>query len=740
MGITVNEKYRIFKLDTNKSSYITGVNEDGYVGHMYYGDRIDFSGEGMPDDETEALCYLLDIDNGEEYIPSKNKREKLRFEDTFCWEYGMPGYGDFREHCLEADIGHGQESLELFYTGYEIIDGKPQLEGLPSSYAGEGNCQTLVLCMMEPELKLEVKLYYSVFEKEDVITRNVVVMNRSGENCHLGRVFSLCLDFAGGEFDLITLHGAWGRERNIYRREIGEGRQSIASVRGESSHQENPFMAIVDKTATEDAGRVYGINFVYSGNFFAQVERNQFGSIRTVMGIHPYRFSWKLQDGEQFTAPEAVMVYSPEGIGGMTRRFHDFYRKHLIRGTWRDKKRPVLINNWEATYFDFNTEKLWQIADKAAELGIEMLVMDDGWFGCREDDNTSLGDWFVNEEKLPGGLERLADGIRKRGLKFGIWMEPEMVSPDSELYRAHPDWILQHRNREVSRGRNQYVLDIGRKEVRDEIYRRVYDVVKTSKADYVKWDMNRCLTNVAGHMTRDDEQGMVYHKYVLGVYEMQDRLTKDFPELLLENCSSGGARFDPGMLYYSPQIWCSDDTDAIERLEIQRGTAMVYPLSTIGAHVSDCPNHATGRTAPFDTRGQVALFGTFGYELDVTKISEEQQEKIKEQVVLYHKYNDLIREGDYFRITSPADGRGYDCYTVVSKDKKQALLSFVRVDAHLNRWGERICLKGLDPAGKYSLSDREGTFTGTMLMNMGFEINGAEHEYEGKMIFLTSVN
>lgn len=740
MGITVNEKYRIFKLDTNRSSYIAGVNEDGYVGHMYYGDRIDFSGEGMPDDETEALRYLLGIDIGEEYIPSKNKREKLRFEDTFCWEYGMPGYGDFREHCLEADIGHGQESLELFYTGYEIIDGKPQPEGLPSSYAGEENCQTLVLLMMEPELKLEVKLYYSVFEKEDVITRNVVVMNRSGENCHLGRVFSLCLDFAGGEFDLITLHGAWGRERNIYRREIGEGRQSIASVRGESSHQENPFMAIVDKTATEDAGRVYGINFVYSGNFFAQVERNQFGSIRTVMGIHPYRFSWKLQDGEQFTAPEAVMVYSPEGIGGMTRRFHDFYRKHLIRGTWRDKKRPVLINNWEATYFDFNTEKLWEIADKAAELGIEMLVMDDGWFGCREDDNTSLGDWFVNEEKLPGGLERLADGIRKRGLKFGIWMEPEMVSPDSQLYRAHPDWILQHRNREVSRGRNQYVLDIGRKEVRDEIYRQVYDVVKTSKADYVKWDMNRCLTNVAGHMTRDDEQGMVYHKYVLGVYEMQDRLTKDFPELLLENCSSGGARFDPGMLYYSPQIWCSDDTDAIERLEIQRGTAMVYPLSTIGAHVSDCPNHATGRTAPFDTRGQVALFGTFGYELDVTKIPEEQQEKIKEQVVLYHKYNDLIREGDYFRIASPADGRGYDCYTVVSKDKKEALLSFVRVDAHLNRWGERIYLKGLDPAGKYSLSDREGTFTGTMLMNMGFEINGAGHEYEGKMIFLTSVN
>lgn len=740
MSITVNEKYRIFKLDTRKSSYLAGVTEDGYVGHMYYGDRINFSSDGMPDDELESLLYLLYADEKEEYIPSKNKREKVKFEDTFCWEYGMPGYGDFREHCLEADIGHGQEALEFLYTGYEIINGKPQSEGLPSSYAGGENCQTLVLRMLEPELKLEVELYYSVFEKEDVITRNAVVINRSGEDCYLGRAFSLCLDFAGGEFDLITLHGAWGRERNIYRREIGEGRQSIASVRGESSHQENPFMAITEKTATEDAGRVYGINFVYSGNFFAQVERNQFGAIRTVMGIHPYCFSWKLQGGERFTTPEAVMVYSPEGIGGMTRRFHDFYRQHLIRGNWRDKKRPVLINNWEATYFDFNTEKLWEIADTAAELGIEMLVMDDGWFGCREDDNTSLGDWFVNEEKLPGGLERLADGVRERGLKFGIWMEPEMVSPDSELYRAHPDWILQHKNREVSRSRNQYVLDIGRKEVRDEIYRRIYDVVKTSKANYVKWDMNRCLTNVAGHMTKDDEQGMVYHKYVLGVYEMQDRLTKDFPELLLENCSSGGGRFDPGMLYYSPQIWCSDDTDAIERLEIQRGTAMVYPLSTIGAHVSDCPNHATGRTTPFDTRGQVALFGTFGYELDVTKIPAEQKEKIKEQVALYHKYNDLIREGDYFRITSLADGRGYDCYMVVSKDKKQALLSFVRVENHLSRLGERILLKGLNEEMRYKVSDREGIFTGNILMNIGIEINGAEQEYEGKMIFLTSEN
>lgn len=731
MSIQISEKNKLFKLDTNQSTYIIKATPGGCVGHMYYGDKIQLGHDSMTDQDAEDLVALLGAKQ-QNCIPVQVDREKVNFEDTFQWEYGMPGYGDFREPCLEVDAGSGCEALEFTYSGYEVRTGKPSLEGLPATFSDD--CETLVIYMSEPDLKLDLALYYSIFEEEDAITRWVTVTNRSEDNQYLDRVLSMCLDIREGGMEFITLHGAWGRERKICRRDIAEGKQSVSSIRGVSSHQENPFMALLDPDATEDTGRVYGFNFVYSGNFLAQVEKNQFGHIRAVMGIHPYHFSWKLQPGDTFTSPEAVMVYSPHGIGGMTRSFHDLYRGHLIRGRYRDQKRPILINNWEGTYFDFDTEKLWSIAGEAAALGIEMLVMDDGWFGCRNDDNTSLGDWFANEEKLPGGVKRLADGVRERGLMFGIWVEPEMVSPDSELYREHPDWILQYRDREVSRSRNQYVLDIGRKEVRDEIYRRIHDIIEEADIDYVKWDMNRSLTNVASHAADSDEQGMVYHRYVLGVYEMQNRLVTDFPNLLLENCSSGGGRFDPGMLYYSPQIWCSDDTDAIERLEIQRGTAMVYPLSTMGAHVSDCPNHATHRTTPFDTRGQVALCGTFGYELDVTKLVPEEKEKIKEQVQMYHQYNDLIRSGDYYRIASLSDKTCFDCYMVVSKDGAEALVSFVRVVNRINRWSERIHLKGLEAEAVYRLSDREGTFTGSMLMNIGIEIQGADKDFEGKLI------
>lgn len=728
IGISQDKKY--FKLDTKGSTYMLGVADGKYLGHMYYGKRLYFES----DSEFDRLDYLLGGER-ENYFPSENccgenleNREKVTFEDTFPWEFGVPGYGDFREHCLEAVSKDGKESLELLYEGYELLTEKPELPGLPATFHTDS--ETLVIRLREVKLSLTVELRYSVFEKEDAIAKSVTVHNTGTEQYSLSRALTSCVEFPAGQYDLITLHGAWGREREPYRRPVGPGKQSISSIRGVSSHQENPFMAIAERNATEETGNVYGINFVYSGNFLAQTEMSQFGRIRVVMGIHPYQFTWKLMPGDSFTMPEVVHVFSPEGIGGMTRRFHDLYREHLIRSPYRNKRRPVLINNWEATYFDFDTEKLWDIAEKAKECGIEMLVMDDGWFGHREDDSTSLGDWVVNEEKLPGGLKRLTDGVKERGLKFGIWLEPEMVSPDSDLYREHPDWIIGQSGRSTSLARNQYVLDFSRKEVRDEIYRRIVNVLKCADISYVKWDMNRSLTNVPS--------GDKYHRYVLGVYDLQNRLVTDFPDLLLENCSSGGGRYDAGMLYYSPQIWCSDDTDAVERLRIQRGTAMVYPLSTMGAHVSDCPNHATKRTTPFATRGQVALAGTFGYELDVTQIAGQEQQAIRGQIECYNKYNELIRNGDYYRLPSEAEGKTYDCYMVVSKDKREALISFVRVTTHLSRWSERIYCRGLDDKMVYLLEDRNTESTGNVLMNVGIEVMGAEDEYQGKLIHLVA--
>lgn len=480
------------------------------------------------------------------------------------------------------------------------------------------------------------------------------------------------------------------------------------------------------------------MHFVYSGNFFAQAEKNQFDTVRAVMGINPKDFCWKLGEGESFQTPEAVLVYSSEGIDGMTTSLHKLYRKHLIRGEYRNKKRPILINNWEATYFDFNTEKLLQIAKQASELGIEMLVMDDGWFGKRNDDNTSLGDWDVNEEKLEGGLKHLVDEVNRLGMKFGIWFEPEMISPDSELYRAHPDWAIAVPGREPGRARNQYVLDLSRKEVREHTYESIAKILRSANIEYVKWDMNRPLSDIGSVKLEADRQGELFHRYVLGVYELQERLITEFPHLLLENCSGGGARFDPGMLYYSPQIWCSDDADAIERLSIQEGTAMIYPLSTMGAHVSDCPNHTVGRVTPFETRGYVALAGTFGYELDVTKIPQEDREQIPEQIKMYHKYNDLVREGEYYRIASYSVNKEYDCYMVVSEDQREALVTFVQVLNRPNWKSRRIKLKGLSAELDYAVEGEGEVYAGDTLMNAGILIENPWGDFKGKLIHLTA--
>ena len=736
MNITYNEKNRIFKLDTPGTSYCIGVvDEENFLGHVYYGRKL----------HTDDLAYLMRTGEAP-FVPSENNRERTAFLDTFPMEYTGHNLGDYRDGTLAVRTATGHTGVSLSYVSHRIYEGKEALAGLPATFGEKDACMTLEITCEDRTLNLLVVLSYSIFADTDAIARSVRIINNGGEAVYLTKVLSACIDMDNDNYEMITLHGSWARERAIQTRPIMKGKQSVGSVRGESSHQEHPFMAWKSRMATEEAGDVYAMNFVYSGNFLAQIEESQFGSIRAVMGIHPEDFCWKLEPGENFQAPEVICVYSAQGLGGMTRNFHELYRNHLIRGTYKDKKRPILINNWEATYFEFNTQKLLDIARQASTLGIEMLVMDDGWFGCRNDDNTSLGDWYVNESKLEGGLKYLVDEVNKMGMKFGIWVEPEMISPDSDLYREHPDWAIQIPGRVGSLCRNQYVLDLTRREVRDCIYARIAAVLRSANIEYVKWDMNRQLSDYGSLGLPVDRQGELVHRQTLALYEMQERLITDFPNLLLENCSGGGARFDPGMLYYSPQIWCSDDADAIERLSIQAGTALIYPLSTMGAHVADCPNHTVGRTTPFETRGYVALAGTFGYELDVTKIPEADREMIPAQVAMYHKYNDLVRQGDYYRIAHYADNHFYDCYGVVAKDKSEALITYVQVLNRPNFHSRRICIPGLAPEKTYVIENaadwpeiRQTEYSGDALHYAGINIPPISGDFKGRLLHFVEV-
>ncbi len=728
MGIIYEEERGIWKLDTPHTSYIIGIADKQYIGHIYYGARIRDCGG----------CSWMRTGEAP-FVPSENMRDKCSFMDSFPAEYPGNGVGDFRESAVSVRDEAGNTAVQPLYTGYRIYAGKPSIPGLPATFGGEDVCETLELSARDEVLGLAFTLVYTVFSDVDVITRSVRITNEGEKPIALTKVMTMSLDMDAEDYRMLTLHGSWARERRMEYREIGYGKQSAGSVRGESSHQEHPFLALAERGATQERGTVYGFHFVYSGNFLAQVEKSQFDSLRVQLGIHPQEFCWKLEQGQTFYAPEAVQTCTREGLGGMSRTLHDLYRKHLIRSPYRNKKRPILINNWEATYFDFDTEKLLAIAREAKRCGIEMLVMDDGWFGRRNDDNTSLGDWQVNEEKLPGGLKRLADEVNKIGLKFGIWFEPEMISPDSELYRSHPDWAIALPGRKPCRARNQYVLDLSRPEVTEYVYEAVASVLRSADIAYVKWDMNRQLTDLGSAFLEKDRQGELMHRYVLAVYALQERLLAEFPELLLENCSGGGARFDPGMLYYSPQIWCSDDTDAIERLAIQEGTALLYPLSAIGAHVSDCPNHTVGRITPFATRGHVALAGTFGYELDITAIGEEERKMIPEQVALYYRYNDLVREGDYYRIASYRENHSYDCYAVVAKDRSEALVTYVQVLNRANCRSRRIRIPGLAPEKRYRIEGQEAVYYGDTLQNAGIFAPLFRGDFQSALIYIREV-
>lgn len=713
INIFYNEKDKAFKLRANNTDYMMKVCEEGYLAHVYYGNKV-------PDKD---LTYLLRLDESP-FTPATNDRDRASFMDTLPFEYPCFGVGDYRESAFKIMDANGMSTCDLRYVSHKMYEGKPKLEGLPATFATEeSGCSTLEITMYDKYADIEVVLIYTAFDKLDVITRSAVITNKSEKPFKITRALSACVDFDTDKMDMITLNGSWARERAVERCRLHHGKQLIDSCRGESSHQNNPFVALCDNNADEDKGEVFGFNFVYSGNFYAQAEVTQHKKTRFLMGINPLDFEWFLEKGESFTCPEVVMVHSDEGIGKMSRTFHDLYRNNLIRGEYKDKRRPILINNWEATYFNFDTDKLIDIAKEASKLGIEMLVMDDGWFGHRDSDNSSLGDWFVYEKKLKGGLKYLVDEVNKLGMKFGIWFEPEMISPDSELYKAHPDWAIQIKGRPLTLCREQYVLDYSRKEVRDYVYGMMKKILDSANIEYIKWDMNRQLTEVGSATLPAERQRELWHRYVLGVYDLMDRLTTDYPHILLENCSGGGARFDPGMLYYSPQIWCSDDTDAIERLKIQHGTSMCYPCSAMGAHVSDCPNHTVGRNTPFKTRGHVAMVGTFGYELDVTRIPQEDRDAIPAQIEEFNKFNKLVRTGDHYRIGNMFEDNTWDAWEFVAKDKSEALFEFVQVLGRPNERSRRIKLKGLEAdAYYYEENEPDKKISGAALMNAGINI------------------
>ena len=730
MSITFDRASNTFQLNTKTTSYLIGIADGRYIGHIYYGKKLDNCQGSYAFLRTEERPF----------VPSQNQRDKGGFGDAFPYEYSTSGVGDYRENCLSVRTPQGHRVCELIYTGHQILDGKPELPGLPATFAKDGDqAQTLEITCEDPQIGLKAILRYSVFADADAVIRSVLLENTGSEPLYIERALSACMDLDDESFEMLTLTGSWARERHMTRCPVTYGKHAASSVRGCSSHQEHPFAALVTPGTTQDSGEVYAMHFVYSGNFLTLCQKSQYDSVRMVMGIHPEGFEWVLKPGNPFQTPEVVCVYSDQGLGKMSRTLHDLYRGHLIRSPYLHKKRPVLINNWEATYFDFDADKLVEIARDAKEAGIEMLVMDDGWFGHRNLDDSSLGDWTVNEEKLPGGLPALVERVKAEGLSFGIWFEPEMVSPDSDLYRAHPDWAIQIPGRTPTQSRAQYVLDLSRPEVVDHVYECVAKILRSADISYVKWDMNRQFTDLGSAALPPEQQGELAHRYILGVYELQERLVTEFPELLLENCASGGGRFDPGMLYYSPQIWCSDDTDAVERLAIQEGTALLYPLSCMGAHVSACPNHIVGRNTPFETRGHVALDGTFGYELDITKLPAEEKEKVKQQIALYHRYDHLVREGAYYRIASWQENHRYDCWEVAAKDQSEALATYVQVLAGANVRSRRIRLKGLDEGALYRLEGTEKVYSGQVLMYGGVLMEAQEGDYVSRVMHFVRV-
>ena len=729
MAVRFDEKKNLFTLQTTDSTYQMKVDDHGVLLHTYYGAAAD---------ETDFSYLIGPEDRGFSGQPGDEKKNRTYSMDYYPLEYPVQGNGDFRVKALKAGFEGEVPALDLRFVSYEQGKGKYSLPGLPALFEAEKEeAETLKITLKDRVEEIYVTLFYGIFEKKNIITRAASIENRSGKNVVLKRALSLGLDFMEGDMDLIHFYGKHAGERQFERRNLPHGITEISSSRGTSSHHHNPFVILCDRETTEDFGNAYGISFIYSGGFRIQMEKDQVDGIRLVCGIDDEEFLWKLAPGESFVTPEAALSYSENGLTALSDQFQKAYHANLIRSPWKDKKRPTLVNNWEATYFGFDAEKLLKIAGEAADLGLDMLVLDDGWFGKRDDDNSGLGDWFVNEEKLGCTMKELVDRVNALGLKFGIWLEPEMVSEDSELYRTHPDWVLRIPGREPNRSRNQLVLDLSRKEVREYMKKFIDDTLSCANISYVKWDMNRSVDNVYSAADPTLSQGAVRHKYVLGLYEvMEDMLTRH-PDLLLEGCSGGGGRFDAGMLYYAPQIWCSDNTDAIERLRIHYGTSFGYPMSSVSAHVSVCPNHQNGRVTPFKTRGICAMQGSFGYELDLSKLSEEDKAEAKRQITVYNENWELFQSGSYYRLNSPMENHDYTAWSYVSKDQRKASLSVIYTDLHGNPKPVRVKLKGLKKDASY---DVDGTvYTGTALMRGGLLIPKPACNYDSYMVCICEI-
>ena len=704
MAIYFDKDRQQFYLHTQHTSYVIEL-YSGHPAHIHWGPKV-------------ACAPLMDelypFGFGSDFSATDIPGRTFNSTDKLPQEFPTFGSADMREPAFHARYTDGSAVTKFQYLSHRILPGKPALEGLPATYGTAEECETLEIVLSDPLIGVHAVLSYTVFPQRDALTRSVRIENHGTAACNIEKLASFCMDLHDHNYELVHLPGAWARERRITRTPLNYGSIVLDSKRGASSHNQNPFPALVRPDTTESYGEAMGFCLVYSGSFAADVSVEQFGSTRVQMGINGFDFSWKLEPDESFQSPEVIMVYSDRGLGEMTRRFHRIIRENLCRGIYRDSTRPVLINNWEATYFHFNEEKILDIAEKAKEIGVDLMVLDDGWFGKRNSDNCSLGDWTADRNKLPKGLEGLSGKVTALGMGFGLWFEPEMVSPDSDLYRAHPDWCIHVDGRPRTEGRHQLILDLSRPEVCDYIIGALSHILENNPITYVKWDMNRNMTEVTNPQ--------LPHKYMLGLYRVLETVISAFPHILFEGCSGGGGRFDAGMLYYFPQIWASDDTDAVERLYIQEGTSLVYPLSTIGAHVSAVPNHQVGRTTSLTFRGHAAMMGRFGFELDLGRQSGPELEEMRQQILFYKTYEQVIHQGDLYRLVS-AYGSRYAAYEIISKDQTTVMLFFFSITGSPNWMPERLCLQGLDPDAVYEELSAGKVFDGSTLMHIGIPVD-----------------